>query len=93
MAQLWPILLLAGGLALIIAGMLLLSRSLHRLQRAGAFSGLYWSSFRRYAGYRLRSLRSVGGGVVGILMVAGGLAALYFGMVAFYATRLGSVSG
>ena len=93
MPQLMALLLVAGGLAVTVSGMLLLSRSLHRLQRAGAFTGLYWSSFRRYAGYRLRSLRPMGSGLLGILMVAAGLACLYFGMIAFYASRLGSISG
>ena len=88
-----PVGLLVGGIAMVAAGMALFSRSLRRLRRAGAFGGLFWSSFRNFAAYRLRSLRPAGGLLLGLTLVAGGLAALYVGLTSFYASRLGHLSG
>ena len=91
--QSWPVLLLAAGIALVTAGVLLVSQALRGLQRVGAFSSTYWASFRRFAGYRVRSLRSLARGLLGFALVAAGLVALYYGLVGFYAGRLGGVSG
>gem|GEM_PF-2475215 len=93
MGQLWPLLYLVAGILLVAGGLLLVSRSLQQLRRSGAFSSLYWASFGRYAGYRLRSLRPLVGTLLGVAMVATGLGALYLGTVGFYAVRLGGVSG
>ena len=93
MGQAWPLLLLVAGLLLVVSGLMLVSRSLRQLQRTGAFGSLFWASFRRFAGYRLRSLSPVGGVLLGIAMVATGLGALYLGVVDFYAGRLGGLSG
>ena len=86
-------LLLAAGILLVVSGLMLVSRCLRQLQRAGAFGSLFWASFRRFAGYRLRSLSPVGGVLLGIAMVSAGLGALYLGVVGFYAGRLGGLSG
>jgi hypothetical protein len=93
MAQVWPLALLVAGVLLVASGALLLSRSTRSLQRAGAFRSVYWASFRRFAGYRLRALRPLRGALVGAVMVAVGLAALYVGIEGFYAARLGGLSG
>lgn len=93
MAKALPILLVVAGITLMTAGLLLVSRSLQQLQRVGAFSSLYWASFRRYARYRVRSLRSAARGLLGVALVGAGLAALYYGMISFYAGRLGGVTG
>lgn len=93
MAQLWPLLLILAGLLLAVSGGVLVSRSLNRLQRAGALSALYWASFRHYRGYRLRSLRPAGGALLGVMLVGGGLASVYLGLTGFYAARLGGVGG
>ena len=93
MGQLPPLLLLVAGILLVPGGLLLVSRSLQQLRRSGAFSSLYWASFRRYAGYRLRSLQPLVGTLLGLAMLATGLDAFYLGLVAFYAGRLGGVSG
>ena len=93
MGQAGTLLLLVAGILLVVSGVRLVLRSLRQLQRTGAFGSLFWASFRRFAGYRLRSLSPVGGVLLGIAMVAAGLSALYLGVVGFYAGRLGSLSG
>ena len=77
-----------AAVLLVAAGLFLVSRSVHQLSRAGAFSSLYWASFRRYAGYRLRSLRPLALALLGLLMVFAGLTVLYVSLVAFYTGRL-----
>lgn len=86
-------LLLLGGALLTVFGGLVLVRALRRLQRAGALGSLYWRSFRHFAGYRLRSLRPLGIGLVGLALLGAGLLALYLGMTSFYGDRLYHLSG
>ena len=88
MTGLWSVVTLVAGVALVATGLLLLSRAIGQLARAGAFSSLYWASFRRYAVYRVRSLRPALGGVLGLLLLGAGLTALYAGLVSFYGGRL-----
>ena len=76
------------GLALVSSGLILVSRSIQQLNRTGAFTSLYWASFRRYAGYRLRSLRPAVLAALGIALVGAGLTVLYLGLVSFYSGRL-----
>jgi len=80
--------MLLGGVALVAAGLVLLSRSFSQLNRTGAFSNLFWASFRRYAGYRVKSLRPAGIAAVGLALIGTGLAVLYLGLVNFYSGRL-----
>jgi hypothetical protein len=93
MEVIWPVLLLIGGSALVASGAALLARSLRGLQRVGVFGSVYWASFRRYAGYRLRALRPAVGALLGIALVGGGLGVLYFDLTTFYASRLGRIAG
>ncbi|GAC1330546.1 MAG: hypothetical protein NVSMB17_07990 [Candidatus Dormibacteria bacterium] len=82
------LLALLGGVALVAAGLILLSRSISQLNRVGAFSSLYWASFRRYASYRVRSLRPAAVAVAGIALIGVGLTLLYLGLISFYTGRL-----
>ena len=79
---------LVTGLVVVGAGLLLMSRSMQQLGRTGVFTSLYWASFRRYAGYRLRSLRPLIVTLLGIVLVGVGLTVLYLGLVSFYSGRL-----
>ncbi|MEA2684059.1 MAG: hypothetical protein QOK05_2387 [Chloroflexota bacterium] len=83
-----PLLLLAAGALMAVSGALLVSASLRRLRRVGAFGSLYWRSFRQFAGYRLRTLRPLGSGLLGVALIAVGLLALYLGVISFYGNRL-----
>ena len=93
MGQAETFLLLVAGILMVVSGLRLVLRSVRRLQRTGVFGSLFWASFGRFAGYRLRSLRPVAGVLLGIAIVAAGLSALYIGVVGFYAGRLGGLSG
>lgn len=84
--------MLTGGALTAVAGALVVRRALRRLRRVGAFGALYWSSFRHFAGYRLRSLRPLGAMLLGIVLLAAGLVAVYAGLTSFYTTRLGHIS-
>lgn len=92
MADAGPIVLLVGGAMVAGLGATMTLRSMRRLHRAGAFGSLYWRSFRQFAGYRLRSLRPLGATVVGLILLAAGLVAVYAGLTSFYGTRLGHLS-
>ncbi len=71
-------------------GMGLMARNTGQLRRAGVFGSVFWSSFREFGPYRRRSLKPIGGWILGVLLTAGGLGGVYLGLTAFYAGRLGS---
>ncbi len=87
-----PLLILLGVIAAAL-GMALIARNTGQLRRAGVFGGVFWSSFRHFSAYRRRSLRPLWGWLLGLLLLAAGLAGIYFGMTAFYAGRLGTFGG
>ncbi len=88
-----PLLEIAGGAAVAVAGIVLASRGSTRLRRAGFFGGLYWASFRHFTGYRLRALRPLGTTFLGIVLAVAGLLSMYLGLTGFYAGRLFNLSG
>ncbi len=87
-----PVLLLLGTVAAAL-GVALMARNTGQLRRAGVFGGVFWSSFRHFGSYRRRSLRPLWGWLLGLLLMASGLAGVYLGLTSFYAGRLGSFSG
>jgi hypothetical protein len=81
-----------AGVVLAIAGGLTVTRATSRLRRAGAFGGVFWSSFRHFGGYRMRALRPLAALATGLLLLGVGLLAFYYGLSAFYAGHLGHIS-
>jgi hypothetical protein len=80
-----------AGVLLAIVGGLTVTRATGRLRRAGAFGGIFWSSFRNFTGYRMRALRPLGVLALGLILLALGLFAFYYGLTAFYAGHLGRI--
>jgi hypothetical protein len=80
-----------AGVVLAIAGGLTVTRATGRLRRAGAFGGVFWSSFRHFGGYRMRALRPLAVLIMGLLLLVLGLVAFYYGLTAFYAGHLGHI--
>ncbi len=80
------------GVLLALAGGVALARATSRLRRAGAFGGVFWSSFRHFSGYRMRALRPLWGLAAGLLLLTLGLLAFYYGLSAFYAGHLGRIA-
>jgi len=80
-----------GGVVLAIVGGLTITRATSRLRRAGAFGGVFWSSFRHFGGYRMRALRPLGVLAFGLLVLGLGLVSFYYGLSAFYAGHLGRI--
>lgn len=80
-----------AGVVLAILGALTVTRATGRLRRAGAFDGIFWSSFRHFSGYRMRALRPLGVLALGLVLLALGLLAFYYGLSAFYAGHLGRI--
>ena len=87
-----PVLLLLGVTAAVL-GVSLMARNTGQLRRAGVFGGVFWSSFRHFGAYRRRSLRPLWGWLLGLLLMAAGLAGVYLGLTTFYAGRFGSFTG
>ncbi|HXA41635.1 MAG TPA: hypothetical protein VNV65_01845 [Candidatus Solibacter sp.] len=81
-----------AGVVLAIVGGLTITRATSRLRRAGAFGGVFWSSFRHFGGYRMRALRPLAVLAFGLLVLAAGLLSFYYGLSAFYAGHLGRIS-
>jgi hypothetical protein len=86
------VLAMPAGIVLAIAGGLTVTRATSRLRRAGAFGGVFWSSFRHFGGYRMRALRPLAALGAGLLLLGVGLLAFYYGLSAFYAGHLGHIS-
>ena len=80
-----------AGVVMAIAGGLTVTRAASRLRKAGAFGGVFWSSFRHFGGYRMRALRPTLVLLMGLLLLALGLLAFYYGLSAFYAGHLGRI--
>ena len=85
------VLAMPAGVVLAIVGGLTVTRATSRLRRAGAFDGIFWSSFRHFSGYRVRALRPLGVLALGLILLALGLLAFYYGLSAFYAGHLGRI--
>ena len=85
------VLAMPGGVVLAIVGGLTITRATSRLRRAGAFGGVFWSSFRHFGGYRMRALRPLGVLAIGLLVLGLGLLSFYYGLSAFYAGHLGRI--
>lgn len=81
-----------AGVVLAILGGLTITRATSRLRRAGAFGGVFWSSFRHFGGYRMRALRPLVVLAFGLLLLATGLLSFYYGLSLFYAGHLGRIS-
>jgi hypothetical protein len=86
------VLAMPAGVVLAIAGGLTVTRATSRLRRAGAFGGIFWSSFRHFGGYRVRALRPLAVLAMGLLLLGLGLFAFYYGLSAFYAGHLGRIT-
>lgn len=80
-----------AGLIVAVGGLVLVRRSTRQLRRAGAFGGIFWSSYRAYGGYRWRALRPLPSALLGLLMMGTGLTVAYLGLASFYADRFGII--
>jgi hypothetical protein len=80
-----------AGLGVAALGLVLMARTTSQLRRLGVFGGLFWSSFREYRHYRWGALRPLRGWLLGLLLLGGGLLAVYLGLAGFYASRFGQI--
>jgi hypothetical protein len=81
--------MLIWGLAVSLAGVLLLRYGLQQARRAGLFSSAFWATFPEFAGYRLKRLGPVVLGLAGAILLIWGLVLLFQWILAYYAARLG----
>jgi hypothetical protein len=81
--------MLIRGLALSLAGVVLLRFGLQQGRRAGLFSSAFWATFPEFARYRLRRLGPVVLGLAGAILLIWGLVLLFQWILAYYAARLG----
>jgi uncharacterized protein (DUF486 family) len=81
--------LLIWGLALSLAGVILIRIALRQSRRAALFSSAFWMTFPEFARYRLKRLWPAPLGLVGVILLIWGLVLLFEWLLAYYAARLG----
>jgi hypothetical protein len=79
------------GIALSVGGLALLLAGLRTSRRHGLLTSVFWHSFWRFAGYRVKRLYALGIALAGILLIGWGGSLLYRSILAFYAARLGRI--
>ena len=85
------LLLALGGAGVCVFGVTLVADALATLRRRGALDPNFWASMGEYRRYRLRALRPVGKGLLGLLVTGGGAFVVYFGITSFYLGSLGRI--
>lgn len=75
--------------ALLLIGLVLLSRGHLAARRRGLLSSTFWLTFREFAGYRARSLYPLILYVLGLVALLAGIWAAGSWLMAFYAARFG----
>jgi hypothetical protein len=84
---------LIRGLALGLAGLILLRIALRECRRAALFSSAFWITFPEFARYRLKRLWPAALGMGGAILLIWGLVLLFQWLLAYYAARLGHPLG
>ena len=85
--------MLIWGLALGLAGLILLRIALREGRRAALFSSAFWITFPEFARYRLKRLWPAALGMGGAILLIWGLVLLFQWLLAYYAARLGHPLG
>ena len=78
-----------AAFALLLIGLVLLSRGHLAARRRGLLSSTFWLTFREFAGYRARSLYPLILYVLGLLALLAGVLTALSWLMAFYAARFG----
>jgi hypothetical protein len=81
------------GVALCLAGIVLLRFGVREASRAALFSSTFWITFREFASYRRRRLWPVALGLGGAILLIWGLVVLFQWLLGYYAARLGHPLG
>jgi len=81
--------MLIWGLALSLAGVILIRIALRQGRRAALFSSAFWMTFPEFARYRLKRLWPALLGLAGVILLIWGLVLLFQWLLAYYAARLG----
>ena len=81
--------MLIWGMALSLAGILLLRTAVLSGRRAALFSSTFWATFPEFARYRLKRLWPAPLGLAGAILLIWGLVLLFEWLLAYYAARLG----
>ena len=81
--------MLISGLALCLAGLILLRFAIAAGRRAALFTSAFWITFREFARYRRKRLWPAAPGVAGAILLIWGLVLLFQWLLAYYAARLG----
>ena len=81
--------MLIAGLALSVAGFVLLRIALSMGRREGLLTSTFWLTFPEFARYRLRRLWPAPLGLAGAILLIWGLVLLFQWLLAYYAARLG----
>jgi hypothetical protein len=80
---------LIWGLALCLAGVILLRFAVAEGRRAALFTSAFWTTFPQFPRYRLRRLWPAAPGIAGAILLIWGLVLLFQWLLAYYAARLG----
>jgi len=80
---------LIRGLALCLAGVILLRFAVAEGRRAALFTSAFWTTFPQFPRYRLRRLWPAAPGIAGAILLIWGLVLLFQWILAYYAARLG----
>jgi len=80
---------LIRGLALGLAGVILLRFAVAEARRAALFTSAFWTTFPQFPRYRLRRLWPAAPGIAGAILLIWGLVLLFQWLLAYYAARLG----
>jgi len=80
--------LVGAGLVAVVAGARLVLLAARALLRRAVFTARFWASMPAFAGYRLRALTPALAGLAGLLLLAAGAAAVFFGVTGYYFSTL-----
>ena len=81
--------MLIRGLALCLAGVILLRFAVAEGRRVALFTSAFWTTFPQFPRYRLRRLWPAAPGIAGAILLSWGLVLLFQWLLAYYAARLG----
>jgi hypothetical protein len=80
---------LIRGLALCLAGVILLRFAVAEGRRGALFTSAFWTTFPQFPRYRLRRLWPAAPGIAGAILLIWGLVLLFQWVLAYYAARMG----